>query len=51
MAEDPIAARDKIKPGMVVETTAGDLGDEDLSKPEVAEVVADEAGHVTNLIV
>jgi len=28
---------DEIEPGMVVEATEGDLGEEDVSKPKVAE--------------
>jgi NRAMP (natural resistance-associated macrophage protein)-like metal ion transporter len=40
-----------IEPGMIVETTGGDLGEEDLSKPKVAEVVVDEQGEVEKLVV
>lgn len=36
---------------MLVETTGGDLGDADISKPEVAEVVQDSAGHVEKVLV
>lgn len=42
---------DKIQPGMVVEASEGDLGEEDMSKPRVEEVVNDEAGNVTSVIV
>src|ERR1700720_2571026 len=40
-----------IERGMIVETTGGDLGEEDLSKPKVAEVVVDEQGEVEKLVV
>lgn len=36
---------------MLVETTGGDLGDSDISKPEVAKVVQDGAGHVEKVLV
>src|SRR2546426_2648297 len=40
-----------IEPGMVVEATKGDLGEEDVSKPKVTEVVQDQQGKVEKLIV
>lgn len=40
-----------IEPGMVVEATRGDLGEEDVSKPKVAEVREDEQGDVEKLVV
>ena len=40
-----------IEPGMVVEATQGDLGEEDVSKPKVTEVVQDQQGKVDKLIV
>src|ERR671932_812254 len=40
-----------VEPGMLVEATEGDLGEEDLSKPEVAEVVQDPAGNVEKIVV
>jgi NRAMP (natural resistance-associated macrophage protein)-like metal ion transporter len=40
-----------IEPGMVVEATRGDLGEEDVSKPKVAEVVEGEQGDVEKLVV
>jgi NRAMP (natural resistance-associated macrophage protein)-like metal ion transporter len=40
-----------IEPGMVVEATGGDLGEEDVSKPKVIEVVEDQQGGVDKLIV
>jgi NRAMP (natural resistance-associated macrophage protein)-like metal ion transporter len=40
-----------IEPGMVVEATQGDLGEEDVSKPKVTEVVQDQQGEVDKLIV
>ncbi|HKV58435.1 MAG TPA: divalent metal cation transporter, partial [Ktedonobacteraceae bacterium] len=44
------AAR-KIKPGMNVETTRGDLGEADVNKPKVTGVVRDEQGNARELIV
>jgi hypothetical protein len=41
----------KIEPGMVVEATRGDLGEEDVSKPKVTEVVQDQQGKVDKLVV
>jgi Natural resistance-associated macrophage protein len=40
-----------IEPGMVVEATGGDLGEEDVSKPKVTGVVQDQQGKVEKLIV
>jgi hypothetical protein len=40
-----------IEPGMVVEATKGDLGEEDVSKPRVTEVVQDQQGNVDKLVV
>ena len=40
-----------IERGMIVETTGGDLGEEDLSKPKVAEAVVGEQGEVEKLVV
>jgi Natural resistance-associated macrophage protein len=40
-----------IEPGMVVEATKGDLGEADVSKPKVTEVVQDEQGNVDKLVV
>jgi hypothetical protein len=40
-----------IEPGMVIEATAGDLGEKDVSKPKVAEVVQDQQGNVDKLVV
>jgi NRAMP (natural resistance-associated macrophage protein)-like metal ion transporter len=40
-----------IEPGMVVEATQGDLGEEDVSKPKVTGVVQDQQGEVDKLIV
>lgn len=42
---------DEIEQGMVVETTGGHLGEDDVSKPKVTEVVHDEQGHVEKLVV
>ncbi|MFI5273148.1 MAG: NRAMP family divalent metal transporter [Ktedonobacterales bacterium] len=41
----------EIEPGMTVETTAGDLGEHDVSKPRVKRVVRDAQGDVQNVIV
>jgi NRAMP (natural resistance-associated macrophage protein)-like metal ion transporter len=40
-----------IEPGMVVEATQGDLGEQDVSKPKVTGVVQDQQGEVDKLIV
>ena len=40
-----------IEPGMMVEATKGDLGEEDVSKPKVTEVVQDQQGNVDKLVV
>ena len=40
-----------IEPGIVVEATKGDLGEEDVSKPKVTEVVQDQQGNVDKLVV
>jgi len=40
-----------IEPGMVVEATRGDLGEEDVGKPKVTEVVEDKQGKVDKLII
>src|SRR5437016_138249 len=40
-----------IEPGMVVEATKGDLGEEDVSKPKVSEVIQDQPGKVDKLVV
>ncbi len=40
-----------IEPGMVVEATRGDLGEEDVSKPKVSAVVQDQQGNVEKLLV
>lgn len=42
---------DKIATGMPVETTKGDLGERDISKPRVDEVVRDSNNEVTDLVV
>src|SRR5450432_2306463 len=40
-----------IEPGMVVEATKGDLGEEDVSQPKVSSVVRDQHGDVEKLVV
>ncbi len=40
-----------IEPGMVVEATKGDLGEEDVSKPKVTDIVEDQNGNVEKLVV
>jgi hypothetical protein len=42
---------EKIEPGMVVETTEGDLGEKDVSKPKVADVVEGQNGHIEKVVV
>ena len=42
---------DKITTGMPVETTKGDLGEHDISKPRVDEVVRDSNNQVTDVVV
>ena len=44
MYKKKISKTKDIEPGMVVEATRGDLGEEDVSKPKVAEVVEGEQG-------
>src|SRR5689334_24449677 len=45
-----IAAGD-ITPGMFVETTEGDLGEQDMSKPKVAAVVEDDDNNIQTVVV
>jgi NRAMP (natural resistance-associated macrophage protein)-like metal ion transporter len=40
-----------LEPGMEVEATKGDLGEEDISKPKVSEVIQDEQGNVEKFVV
>ena len=47
----PHEPEDEIEQGMVVDTTGGDLGENDVSKPKVSEVVHDKRGHVKKLVV
>jgi len=42
---------DDVEPGMIVEASEGDLGEEDVSKPKVADVVRDQNGHVKDVVV
>ena len=54
--EEPSASQapesaNEIERGMVVETTSGDLGEDDISKPKVTEVIHDEQGQVEKLVV
>ncbi len=42
---------EKIEPGMVVEATEGDLGEKDVSKPKVADVVEDQNGNIEKVVV
>ena len=44
-------SKDAVEPGMVVETAKGDLGDDDISKPKVTDVVRDDQGHVKEIVV
>jgi len=43
--------KEAIEPGMFVEATKGDLGEDDISKPKVVDVVRDERGHIEEIIV
>ena len=49
MQKKRIYNTDDITPGMKVEATAGDLGEEDVSLAEVTDVVKDEQGHVISI--
>lgn len=40
-----------VEPGMVVEATKGDLGEKDVSKPKVTDVVQDQQGNVDKVVV
>jgi len=51
VADKRIAKPESIEPGMVVEATEGDLGEQDVSKPKVADVVQDEQGAVEKVVV
>ncbi len=52
MAQSKEIKTDKIEPGMMVETTDGaDLGEQDVSKPKVEDVVQDQRGNVEKVIV
>src|SRR6266702_546845 len=42
---------EKIEPGMVVEVTEGDLGEKDVSKPKVVDVVEDQNGNIEKVVV
>lgn len=42
---------DNIEPGMLVETTDGDLGEQDISKPRVVDVRRNERGQVSELTI
>jgi Mn2+/Fe2+ NRAMP family transporter len=44
-------ATNDVEPGMVVEAAKGDLGEEDVSKPKVTEVVQDQQGNVDKVVV
>src|SRR5437588_9095524 len=51
MAEEQHNDRDNIEPGMNVEATAGDLGENDISKPKVSDVVRDQNGNVKDIVI
>jgi hypothetical protein len=51
MTEKAKKPEETIEPGMVVEATRGDLGEEDVSKPKVIDVVEDHQGKVDKLVV
>ncbi len=42
---------DEVEPGMEVETTGGDLGARDVSRPRVEKVIRDALGRVRDVIV
>ena len=42
---------ERIEPGMVVETTRGDLGEQDISKPRVKEVIRNRQGNAAKVVV
>jgi NRAMP (natural resistance-associated macrophage protein)-like metal ion transporter len=42
---------EKVEPGMVVEATKGDLGEKDVDRPKVTDVVKDASGHVEKVVV
>ncbi|GHO69423.1 hypothetical protein KSC_083150 [Ktedonobacter sp. SOSP1-52] len=49
--QTPPSQVDDIQPGMSVAATEGDLGEEDVSKPKVEQVVRDSQGRVQKLLV
>ena len=51
MTKKHIKPEETIEMGMEVEATRGDIGEEDVSKPKVTEVVLDQQGKVDKLIV
>lgn len=51
MANKQSSGRDNIEPGMTVEATEGDLGEQDISKPKVTDVVQDAQGKVEKVVV
>ena len=46
MVDKQLPDRDNIEPGMTVEATEGDLGEQDISKPKVTDVAKDAQGNV-----
>ncbi len=46
MTDKQSSDRDNIEPGMTVEATEGDLGEQDVSKPKITDVVHDAQGNV-----
>ena len=51
MAKKEIKPEETIKTGMEVEATRGDLGEKDVSKPKVTEVVQDQQGKIDKVVV
>ncbi len=43
-------SKDVIEPGMLIEAANGDLGEKDVSKPRVIDVVRDVQGHVEEVV-
>ncbi len=50
MAKKQRKSTDEIKPGMSVEATQGDLGEEDISRPKVKDVIYDKNGNVEKIV-
>lgn len=49
--EEQYQEANQVEPGMIVEATQGDLGEQDVSKPKVTDVVQDSQGNVEKIVV